>query len=185
MLTFPVHTIDSAPDSSKILLSNTKKNFGFVPNLIGVMASSPALTEAYLAVTDIFTRSSLSPSEQQVVLLTVSHFHQCSYCMAAHTAIADMKNVDPQIVQSIRDNLPISDAKLQALRQFTRLVLENRGWIEEVDMQAFLDAGFTEGNMLDVMVGISQKVLSNFTNHIAKTPLDDAFTDVAWEPAQT
>lgn len=184
MPTFPVHTIESAPDSSKILLNNTKKNFGFIPNLIGVMASSPAITEAYLAVADIFTRSSLSPTEQQVVLLTVSHFHHCTYCMAAHTAIADMQNVDPQIVQSIRDNLPLSDGKLQVLRQFTHLVLENRGWLEDADMQAFLDAGYTEGSMLDVMVGISQKVLSNFTNHIAKTPLDDAFTDVAWEPAQ-
>ena len=180
MPTFPVHTIDSAPASSKALLDNTQKNFGFVPNLIAVMASSPAITEAYLSVAEIFTRSSLNPTEQQVVLLTVSYYHECTYCMAAHTAIAGMQNVDPAVVQAIRDNKPLSDTKLQALRQFTWLLIENRGWMDDTDMQDFLDAGYTEASMLDVMVGVAQKTLSNFTNHMAKTPLDDAFTEVAW-----
>lgn len=184
MSNFPVHTVDSAPTASKALLENTQKNFGFVPNLIGVMASSPAITEAYLTVADIFSRSSLNPTEQQIVLLTVSHFHDCCYCMAAHTAIAGMKNVDSAVVQAIRDNQPLMEPKLQALRQFTNLLIKNRGWMEDSDMQAFLDAGYTESSMLDVMVGVSQKILSNFTNHMAKTPLDDGFKEVAWAAGQ-
>lgn len=184
MSSFPVHTVDSAPAASKGLLENTQKNFGFVPNLIGVMASSPAITEAYLSVADIFSRSSLSPTEQQIVLLTVSYYHECTYCMAAHTAIAGMKNVDSDVVRALRDNQPLSDPKLQALRKFTNLLIENRGWMEDADMLAFLDAGYTESTMLDVMVGVAQKVLSNFTNHMAKTPLDDAFNEVSWEAGQ-
>lgn len=181
MSNFPVHTVDSAPAASKGLLENTHKNFGFVPNLIGVMASSPALTEAYLSVAGIFAKSGLTATEQQLVLLTVSYFHDCTYCMAAHTAIASMQSVDSAVVQALRDNQPLTDSKLQALREFTQLLIKNRGWADETDILAFLSAGYEESHILDVLVGIAQKTLSNFTNHLAKTPLDDAFSEVAWK----
>jgi len=172
----------SAPEKSKAMLDQVQKNFGFVPNLLGVMAHSPAVTEAYLSVADIFSRSDLSPTEQQIVLLTVSHYHECGYCMAAHTAIAGMQDVDGDVVQAIRDDVIIKDGKLQALRQFTRQLIEKRGWVDDAETQAFLDAGYKASNILDILVGVAQKTLSNFTNHIAKTPLDDAFESVAWQP---
>lgn len=184
MTTFPVHTLDSAPEASKNLLEQTQKNFGFIPNLIAVMATSPAITEAYLTVADIFAKSSLSPTEQQIVLLTVSHYHECCYCMAAHTAIAGMQNVEQDVVQAIRNGNAITDNKLEALRQFTWLVIENRGGLSDEGVQAFIDAGYDQTHMLDVLVGVAQKTLSNFTNHLAKTPLDDAFSEVAWAPSK-
>jgi len=180
MSQFPVLNIDTAPSASKNLLQQTADNFGFIPNLIGVMASSPALTEAYLSVANSFTKSNLSATEQQIVLLTVSYYHECCYCMAAHTAIAAMQNVEPDIVEAIRNNQPINNNKLEALRQFTRLLVDQRGWVNEADTQTFLSAGYEIQHILDILVGIAQKTLSNFTNHIAKTPLDDAFTEVAW-----
>jgi len=182
MTNFPVLNTDNAPSGSIKLLQQTQSNFGFVPNIIGVMANSPSLTEAYLTVAGIFSKSTLTPTEQQIVLLTVSHYHECCYCMAAHTAIAGMQNVDTSVVQSIRDDQPISDSKLEVLRIFTKLLIEKRGWVNEQDIQAFLDAGYNTTHMLDILVGIAQKTLSNFTNHIAKTPLDEAFAEVAWSP---
>jgi len=179
---FPVMTLDSAPAESKPMLEQTQQTFGFIPNLIGVMASSPAITDAYLTVANIFSKSGLTTTEQQIVLLTVSHFNDCRYCMAAHTAISSMQNVDMDFVQAIRDDLPILDVKLQALRLFTRLVVENRGWLPDADVQTFLDAGYQQSHVLDVLVGVAQKTLSNFTNHLAKTPLDDAFAAVSWQP---
>lgn len=179
---FPVHTLESAPDQSKAFLQKTAKNYGFVPNLISVMATSPSLTEAYLTVADIFAKSSLNPSEQQIVLLTVSYYHQCTYCVAAHTAIAGMQNVNSDIVMAIREGKPLSDKKLQVLRVFTSLLLDNRGWASDEDIQTFLSAGYQPQHILDVLVGIAQKTLSNFTNHIAKTPLDNEFEEVAWTP---
>ena len=183
MTNFPVLNLDSAPSNSKPLLQSTQNTFGFIPNLIGVMASSPAVTEAYLSVAKIFAKSSLTATEQQIVLLTVSHFHECRYCMAAHTAIAGMQNVDTEIVQAIRDNLPISDKKLEVLRLFTKQLVENRGWVNDADIQVFLDVGYKNSQILDILVGVAQKTLSNFTNHIAKTPLDNQFADVAWKPS--
>jgi uncharacterized peroxidase-related enzyme len=181
MTSFPVLNLDSAPSKSKDLLQQTQDNFGFIPNLIGVMATSPALTEAYLSVANIFSKSNLSATEQQIVLLTVSFFHECGYCMAAHTAIAGMNNVDSTVVSAIRDNLILDDTKLEALRQYTRSLIEKRGWVDDIDTQTFLDAGYETKHILDILVGIAQKTLSNFTNHIAKTPLDDAFAEVAWK----
>jgi len=181
MLDFPVLNLNNAPSSSKGLLQQTSHNFGFIPNIIGVMATSPSLTEAYLTVAEIFAKSNLTATEQQIVLLTVSHYHECCYCMAAHTVIASMKNVDPVIVENVRNNQTISDNKLEALRQFTWLLIEKRGWVDEADLQAFLKAGYEPKHVLDILVGVAQKTMSNFTNHIAKTPLDDAFSEVAWQ----
>ncbi|MFK5949610.1 MAG: carboxymuconolactone decarboxylase family protein [Methylococcales bacterium] len=184
MSDFPVLSLDNAPSASKALLQQTQKNFGFIPNLIGVMAASPAVTEAYLAVADIFSRSNLSATEQQIVLLTVSHYHECHYCMAAHTVIADMQQVNPEVVQAIRDDKPITDNKLEALRQFTKTIIDKRGWVDETEVQNFLNAGYETAHVLDILVGVAQKTMSNFTNHLAKTPLDEAFSEVAWEPAK-
>jgi len=101
--------------------------------------------------------------------------------MAAHTVIAGMQNVDSDIVNAIRNNQAIADNKLESLRQFTHLLIEKRGWVSESDIQTFMQAGYETQHMLDILVGIAQKTMSNFTNHIAKTPLDDAFANVAWQ----
>lgn len=183
MTIYPVHTLITAPEGAKPLLEMTQGAFGFVPNLIGVMASSPALTEAYLTISGIFDKTGLTPTERQVVLLTVSHFHECGYCMAAHTAISSMQKVPVDVVDAIRNDVPIIDNKLQALREFVRLLVENRGHLTNNDVQKFLLAGYESSHIMDVLVGVAQKTLSNFTNHIAKTPLDDAFQGQAWKPS--
>jgi len=134
------------------------------------MATSPSLTNAYLSIADIFSKSSLTPTEHQIVLLTVSRYHECDYCMAAHTAIAGIKKVDSAVVNSIRNDLPISHLKLETLRNFTKLLIDKRGWVKDDDIQSFLDAGYTTNHILDILIGIGQKTVSNFTNHIAKTP---------------
>jgi len=182
MAAFPVNTLDTAPDAAKPLLEATQQAFGFVPNLIGVMSSSPALTEAYLTLSGIFDKTGLTPTERQIVLLTVSRYHECHYCVAAHTAISAMQNIPADIVDAIRNDQPIADNKLQALRQIVRLVVENRGELTENQVQQFLSAGYKISHLMDVLVGVAQKTLSNFTNHIGKTPLDDAFSEQAWKP---
>lgn len=120
MSIFPVLTIDTAPSASITELQQTQSNFGFIPNLIGVMANSPSVINAYLSIADIFSKSSLTATEQQIVLLTVSHFHECNYCVAAHSTIAGMQNVNSDVIQAIRNDQPLNDKKLEALRHFTR-----------------------------------------------------------------
>lgn len=182
-MNFKIHTTDSAPEGAKDILNGARQKYGFVPNLLGMMSEAPALLKAYTTLNGIFDESSFSPSERQVVLLTVSYENGCEYCVAAHSVIAGMQQVPDEVVSALRDNSPIPDEKLEALRQFTRKVVQSRGWPEEADVKAFLDAGYGRQQILEVVLGVGLKTLSNYANHLADTPLDDAFAGQAWTKA--
>ena len=185
MTNLNIHTKETAPQKSAELLAGVEKKYGFIPNLMGVFAESPATLKGYLAIGKIFDESSFSPTERQLVILTASRINECRYCVAAHSAVAGMQNVPADVIEAVRSDQPIADGKLQALRAFTATVVENRGWVSEDETAAFLAAGYTKAQILEVILGLSFKTLSNFVNHIAETPLDDAFTSQAWAPVTT
>jgi len=185
MSMFPVHTNDSAPEQARQTLEIVASAFGFVPNLLGVMANSPALAEAYVTLSGIFEKKTgLTPTEQQIVLLAVSRYHECRYCMAAHTMIAGMHKVPQEVTDAIRNDSPIPDPKLEALRQLTTSIVALRGWPTEQELQSFINAGYQPSHIFDVLVGVVQKTLSNYTNHLAGTPLDSKMEAYAWSPAR-
>lgn len=184
MTTFVTHTTESAPAESKQLLAGAKQAFGFIPNLLGTMAEAPALLEGYLSLAGIFDKSSLSETERQIVLMTNSRLNGCKYCMSAHSAISKMGGVPEDVIQSLRSGTSIADSKLEALRQFAVTINVKRGWPDQNDIDAFFDAGYSKQNLLEVIVGTTLKVMSNYTNHIADTELDDAFKPVAWTNAE-
>ena len=111
--------------------------------------------------------------------MTASRLNGCGCCVAAYSALAKGEGVDDSIVEAIREDKPIDDAALEAVRVFTAIVVEQRGWVADHDMQAFLDNGFTQRQTLDVLTGVAQKTLFNYANHLAGTPLDKAFTPFA------
>lgn len=180
---FPIHTVDSAPEGSKDILAQFEKKLGFNINLFGLLAESPAALKAYPAISDVFDQTDLTPTEQQVVLLTTSVENECKFCVAAHSTIAKKNvGVEEEIVDAIRENREGPDQKLNALAQFTRTIVEERGFIDDSDLQSFLDAGYTKANVLDVIVGVTLKTLTNYANHLIDTPLNDAFADEKWDP---
>lgn len=172
----------NAPEAARAVLGQAKKNYGFIPNLLGNMANAPALLKAYLSVGALFDQTSLSATERHVVLLTVSAENECGYCVAAHTAIAGMQKVPQEVVQAIRNNEPIADSKLEALRAYTREVVTQRGWPSASVIERFHAAGYASEQALEVVLGVGMKTLSNYTNHIARTPLDAQFAPAVWEP---
>ncbi|GHF17946.1 hypothetical protein GCM10017044_10550 [Kordiimonas sediminis] len=183
MTNFTTYTIDTAPVKAKPFLEGAKNVYGFVPNLLGTMAEAPALLEGYLTLAGIFDKTSLTETERQIILMTNNRLNGCTYCMAAHTTISQMANVPADVIDALRSNTPIADAKLEALRVFAGVVTETRGWPEETDIEAFLAAGYTRQTVLEVILGTSVKVMSNYTNHVAETKLDDAFAPNAWSEA--
>lgn len=184
MTTLNIHSKETAPSESAELLADAEKAYGFIPNLLGVFAESPAILKAYLTIGRIFDESSFSPTERQVVILAVSRFNECHYCVAAHSLGADLQGVPAEVVEAIRNDQPIADKRLESLRAFTTAVVERRGWVSDDDIAAFLDAGYSNEQVLEVILGISFKTISNYTNHIADTPVDDAFAPRAWRPVE-
>lgn len=181
MTNFNQYTIETAPSASKPGLEKAKAAFSFVPNLQSFMAESPAALNSYLAVWDIFgSQTSFTPVEQQVVLMTANFEHECHYCMAGHSTLSKMIKMDDATLQALRDGTAIPDKKLQALREFTRKVLIERGNVMGTDVDQFITAGYTKANVFDVIAGIALKVMSNYTNHITKTPMDDFMKANAW-----
>ncbi|GAB5471075.1 MAG: carboxymuconolactone decarboxylase family protein [Rhodospirillales bacterium] len=183
MTDFTTHTIESAPEASKPYLEGAKQAYSFVPNLLGTMASAPALLEGYMTLAGIFDKSDLSETERQIILMTNNRLNGCTYCMAAHTTISQMAKVPADVIEALRNGTAIADAKLEALRTFAAIVNETRGWPTADQVEAFLAAGYSRQTVLEVILGTSLKVMSNYTNHIAETPIDAAFAPNAWKAA--
>jgi AhpD family alkylhydroperoxidase len=185
MSQFPIQTLDSAPDASKPLLQGASKAYGFTPNLLAGMATAPALLEGYMTLSGIFNKTQLSETERQIILLTASRIHSCNYCMAAHSFISTSSGVPADVVQALRNNTPIADAKLEALRQFTIVMVNSRGWPDANEVQAVIAAGYSQQTVLEVVLGISLKVMSNYSNHVVQTPVDGVFASHVWSDSQT
>ncbi|GAK93283.1 macrophage infectivity potentiator-related protein [Nonlabens ulvanivorans] len=181
MTTLKVHNIESAPEESKALLENSQKAYGMIPGLHGVLAASPQLLTAYQQLHELFVNSSFNEDELTVVWQTINVEHACHYCVPAHTGIAKMMKVDDSITDALRNETPLEDSKLEALRNMTLSVVRNRGNVSQKDLDAFYAAGYGERQVLDIILGMSQKVISNYTNHIAHTPVDAAFEKFAWK----
>ena len=180
MLDYKPHTIDSAPEASKPILEAARKKVGFIPNLIANMAESPVMVESYLTLMGLFDKSELSETERQIILMTNNRLNGCTYCMAAHTAVAKMSGVDDAVIEALRSGSSIDDPKLEALRTFSVIIHETRGHPTAEQVEAFLAAGYSKQTVLEVIVGTSLKVLSNYTTPIVEPELDDAFVPLAW-----
>lgn len=180
MPTFPVHTRETAPDASQPLLARAQQKFGMLPNLMGILASAPAALGGYLAVNEALEGSSLTPVEQQVVLIATSVENGCEYCVSIHSAVAGMVKMPAEALDALRAGRDPEDPRLGALARFARQVVEERGWVPREEVEAFLSAGFGEQQILEVITGVALKTISNYTNHIAATPLDGAFESQRW-----
>ena len=177
---FQVHSKQTAPEASRLTMEEMENKYGFVPNLIGVLAESPAAVQAYANIAKALEVSGLTPIEQQVVAFTVSATNNCAYCVGAHSTVAQMVHMPEQILAELRDQRDLSDAKLNALRLLVVSVLRHRGWVPEDDLQRAVTAGYTQRHVLDVLTLVALKTLSNYVNHIAHTPLDGQFAAQTW-----
>lgn len=172
---FKLHTKKTAPAHSQSLLDKSLKDFGMIPNLHAVMADSPVVLEAYQTLHSLFQQTSFDAKELTVVWQTINIEHDCHYCMPAHVAIAHMMNVPSEIIDALRNRSAMPTYKLQVLHLTTLALIRNRGYLSEEEQRAFVEAGYGQTQILEVILGISQKVLSNYVNHQAQTPVDEPF----------
>ena len=185
MTDFNNYSLATVPAAGRETLETVNNAYGFVPNLIGTMVEAPALASAYLDIGKHFSDTSFTETERQVILISASRVNGCEYCMAAHSTVAGMAGVPADVVDAIRDDAPIADERLEALRRFTVAVSEKRGWLDDADLAAFFAAGYGRQQVLEVVLGVAMKTLSNFTHHIAQPALDDAFKAREWHTPAT
>lgn len=179
---YHLHSIESAPEDAKPLLEASQKKLGFVPNMYGNMANVPSLLDTYLHGYQLFrSKGSFNATEQEIIFITISYIHECHYCVAAHSTIGDMTKVSGEIIEALRKGEKLADAKLDTLRAFTKVMVEKRGFPSDEEVTAFLDAGYTQNQILEIVLAISVKTISNYSNHIMDTPVDQAFAHRKWE----
>ena len=177
---FTLHDTNTAPAASGEMLNGIQKSWGFVPNLHRILAQSPAALEAYSTLWGIAEKTSFTPQERNIVYLAIIYENECTYCMAGHTNLSRMAKVEPEAISAVREGRPIADPKLEALRRFATKVTRQRGVVSQADVAAFKAAGYDNQSVLDVLVLAATKLISNYTNHLAQTPLDPFMKGAEW-----
>ncbi len=178
-----IQTLESAPAESKPYLEASKARNGFIPNLLGVLANSPAAIEMYVKVGEMNGRTSFSLEERETVQITAATNHGCAFCVAGHTAVCYKQgNLAPELVNAMRDQTPLPDAKLEALAEFTRAVIRSRGAVSQAELDAFYAAGYGEQQVLETILGVALATLCNFANSLAGTELNPQLEAYRWTP---
>lgn len=185
MSQFTIHSLESAPEASKPFVEKSIKANGRLPGLHGVMAEAPGLLQGYQVLHELFVNSSFDAEELTVVWQTINVENECHYCVPAHTGIAHMMKVDPALTEALRNQEAMPTEKLQVLHDTTLLMVRNRGFLTEDEIARFFEAGYGQQQLLEIVLGLAQKVMSNYTNHLAKTPVDKVFEKFAWSKVES
>lgn len=173
MARLTVHTVETAPEAAKARVETALKNNGFLPNLIGVLANSPAALAMYQDVGALNATTSLTAGEREVVQITAAVLNRCGFCKAGHTALSTKKNLlEPQAIEALRNTAALDDAKLNRLALFTQAVMANKGDVSNDELKAFFDAGYNEQQALEVVLGVALATLCNYANNLARNDIN-------------
>lgn len=177
-------TLETSSSDARSLFESAQSSLGFVPEMYRHMAKAPGVLSTYMHGYDQFrANSSLKPVEQEVIFLTISRENGCGYCMAAHSMLADkVSDVPGEILAALREGRKIADKRLEVLSHFTRVMFQTRGTPDRIEAQAFLDAGFTETHIMQIVLALAVKTLSNYSNHVNQPDVDEVFSGYKWDP---
>lgn len=167
---FKVPTREEVSPANKAVFDNLEKNVGFVPNIYATYAYS----EHALARYTIFAggKTSLNNKEKEAVNLVVSQVNGCTYCQAAHTAIGKMNGFTEEQILELRKGTASFDPKLDALVKLAKDIIKNRGKVDEDVLENYFDAGYNKGNLVDLIVAVGEKAITNYLHNITNIPVD-------------
>jgi AhpD family alkylhydroperoxidase len=178
---FAVHTKDSASRDGGQALGRLQTAIGVIPNLAATMAESPALLHGFLDLRERFAQTGFSGAEIQVLSLVSAYENRCGWCVAFHTAMALKEGVSRESVDLLREGKAPTEARLAALSDYARGLVQKRGNAGETGLQAFLSAGFSKQQALDVVMGLAFSLMANYAAHIADPPLDAFLEAHVWK----
>ena len=170
MTNFTVPTRDEVSESNQAIFDNLNKALGFVPNLYAYYAKNDTALGDYLALQN--RKSTLKAKEREVINLVTSQINGCHYCQSAHTALGKMNGFTDDQILELRTGTAAFDPKLDALVKFTASVVNNKGNATQATKDAFFAAGYTEANMIDVVIVVGDKVISNYIHNLTDFAID-------------
>lgn len=170
MKNFPIPTKEQVSPANQGIFDSLTGMVGFVPNLYAIFAHSENGLSNYLTLQN--GKSSIRAKEREVINLVVSQVNNCSYCLSAHTQFAKMNGfTDEQVLDIRRVNIGF-DTKLDALAKLVKSTTENRGHVSSEILDNFFAAGYTEGNLIDVVIVIGDKIITNYLHALTDIPVD-------------
>ena len=181
MTSFPVHTLESAPERSKPALQRLQSAFGMIPNIAGAMSTSPPLINSLVALFGNVHGGSFTEAQVQIVLLTDAVTNASAWAVAFHTTLALKEGIDSADVHAIREGRLPKDSKLAALSALARTMIEKRGRLSDQDVDRFVAAGFGKDHALEVIGIVAASTITNYTANITKPALEAPFQAHAWQ----
>ncbi|MFK7756681.1 MAG: carboxymuconolactone decarboxylase family protein [Flavobacteriales bacterium] len=170
MQNFTVPTRDEVSETNQAIFDNLQKNLGFVPNLYAYYAKNETALADYLALQN--RKSTLKAKEREIINLVTSQINGCEYCQSAHTALGKMNGFTEDQILELRGGSASFDSKFDALVKFTAEVVTHKGKASDSAMDAFFNAGYTEANMIDLVIIVGDKVISNYIHNLTGFAID-------------
>lgn len=170
MSKFQIPTRNEVSSDNQAIFDNLQKGLGFVPNLYAYYAKNDTALGDYLALQN--RKSTLKAKEREIINLVVSQYNGCRYCQSAHTVLGKMNGFTEDQILEIREGSAGFDTQLDALAQFTLSAVANKGNASQEAKDAFFAAGYTEANLIDVVMVIGDKIISNYIHNLAGFAID-------------
>jgi uncharacterized peroxidase-related enzyme len=167
-----IPTVDQAPAAAKPLLAAVQHQLGVTPNLMKLVAHSPAALEGYLSLSGALAKGKLSAQLRERIALTVAEYNGCDYCLSAHSYLAaNLAKVSASEIDAARDGRS-DDARIGAALAFARRVAEARGRVSDADLATLRAADFDEASIIEIVLNVALNVLTNYVNNVAATDID-------------
>jgi uncharacterized peroxidase-related enzyme len=180
MTNYVRHTIETAPEGSRPAMQRLKESAGLIPNLAATMSEAPALIDGFVTLRDILQHASLDAKEREILGLSNAVANGCEWCVAFHSFVALKLGIAKDTVDAIRAGKAPADRRARALNGFTGKLVERRGAIEKHDLEAFVAAGFTKQQALEVVAALAVSVMANYAGNFVEPELDGFLGELKW-----
>ncbi len=161
----------AATGRTKELLDAVKQKFGMVPNITRLMANSPQVLEGYLGFSGALAGGRLDPQLRERIAIAVASANGCDYCLSAHTAGGRMVGLSQEELTAAQQGQSSGERETVALRFATKIVRE-RGWVADKDVNGLRQAGFDDGEIVEIIAVTVLNIFTNYFNHVAETEID-------------
>ena len=165
-------SIETAPAAAQPLLQAVKKQLGSVPNMFRVIANSPAALEGYLGLNGALAKGSLDSKTRERIALAVAEINGCDYCLAAHSYLGkNVAKLEDAELAANRTGTSL-DAKADVAVRFATKIVRARGHVSAADVELVKGAGYSDGDVVEIVLHVALNTLTNYINETVKTVVD-------------